>query len=95
MVAPVIWLGVAALVCVLLWSASQPGPEPWADDTDCRGLYWHTVRAPSAFERVAMWRTRAALVAELGDADAHPVMSGAWRVFVGRCRAGELKRGRP
>jgi hypothetical protein len=93
MVAPVIWLGVAALACVLFWASTQPGPEPWADDTDCRGLCWHTVRAPSAFERVALWRTRAALVAEFGDEDAHPVVSVAWSAFV--VRAGGLKRGRP
>lgn len=54
----------------------------WHDDHEVRGRILHTVRVPSNFERIAMWRVRSALVAELGDAHDMPVTPAIHRHLI-------------
>jgi hypothetical protein len=63
-------LCTAVVLFSLGFTLLMPVAERWHDDGDCRGICWHTVRAPSLVERYDFWRLRVALVAELGDGSA-------------------------
>jgi len=53
-----------ALFLGLFWAAIQPGHQRWRDDGCCRSLCWHTLRIPSNYERLALWRARSAFINE-------------------------------